>query len=155
MDHANALVARKKLVDVFLSLLDKTSKHYASEGPIIPPPLRLDVELPRRIDLSPRIPPRGPHPAIRCDLERLRSPVSLPAAKTRFAGQVILAHTDVGSFEKAHNLAMAELMSANLHHVLAPGAFVLSDLPLNVKGTKQMPLPEGARVDRYYMYQAG
>ena len=36
---------------------------------------------------------------------------------------------------------------------LAPGALVLSDLPLTLPDCTQVPLPEGARVDRYYMYR--
>ena len=78
---------------------------------------------------------------------------TLPAAAKRFAGQVLLAHSDVGSFEPAHNDHMSGLVSKGISGALAPGGFVLSDLPLNIAGTMRLDLPEGARVDRYYMYR--
>ena len=67
---------------------------------------------------------------------------------------MILAHSDIGTFEAEHNVAMAELVSAELPPALAPGALVLSDLPLRLAGAKPLPLPAGAREGRYYAYQA-
>lgn len=78
---------------------------------------------------------------------------TLPAAAARFAGQVVLAHSDVGSFSQEHNSAMAGLVSAHLAPALAEGALVLSDLPITVPGTTRLPLPPGAREDRYYIYR--
>jgi hypothetical protein len=80
---------------------------------------------------------------------------TLPEAGRRFAGQVVLAHSDVGSFEAAHNRAMSELVSRHLPLALAPGAIILSDLPLAIAGAKPLPLPAGAREDRYYIYRFG
>jgi S-adenosyl-L-methionine methyltransferase len=78
---------------------------------------------------------------------------TLPLAASRFAGRVILAHSDIGSFSAAHNSSVPHIVSANLTQALADGAFILSDLPLNVPNTIQLPLPPGAREDRYYLYQ--
>lgn len=78
---------------------------------------------------------------------------TLPAAAARFAGQVVLAHSDIGSFSPEHNTAMAALVSAQLAPALADGALVLSDLPLALPGTTRLPLPPGAREDRYYIYR--
>lgn len=78
---------------------------------------------------------------------------TLPAAASRFKGQVVLAHSDVGTFEADHNSAMARLVSANLPPALAPGALVLSDLPLALAGAAALPLPMGAREGRYYLYR--
>jgi len=36
---------------------------------------------------------------------------------------------------------------------LAKGALILSDLPLDVPHTKRLPLPQGAREERYYVYR--
>ncbi|MGI9465081.1 MAG: class I SAM-dependent methyltransferase, partial [Aestuariivirgaceae bacterium] len=36
---------------------------------------------------------------------------TLPAAAERFVGQVVLAHSDIGSFDKANNRTMAGLIS--------------------------------------------
>ena len=78
---------------------------------------------------------------------------TLPAAAARFAGQVALAHSDVGSFSQEHNTNMAGLVSAHLEPALTEGALILSDLPITVPGTTRLPLPPGARDDRYYVYR--
>jgi len=78
---------------------------------------------------------------------------TLPAAAARFAGQVVLAHSDVGSFSPEHNASMAGLVSAHLAPALAEGALILSDLPLTLPGVTRLPLPPGAREDRYYIYR--
>jgi len=78
---------------------------------------------------------------------------TLPEAARRFAGQVVLAHSDVGSFSQQHNADMAALVSAKLVPALANDALVLSDLPLDIPGATRLPLPVGAREDRYYIYR--
>ena len=78
---------------------------------------------------------------------------TLPEAVPRFKGQVVLAHSDVGSFEAGHNAQMSELVSRALPAALAPGAIILSDLPLEIAGAEPLPLPKGAREDRYYAYR--
>ena len=78
---------------------------------------------------------------------------TLPLMSKKFAGQVILAHTDIGSFDKALNAEMSSLMSANLLSCLAPNAIIMSDLPLQVPQTSELELPQGARADRYYLYR--
>jgi hypothetical protein len=78
---------------------------------------------------------------------------TLPRMAAAFSGRVILAHTDVGSFSANHNSAMSTLVSNGLASALAPGALVLSDLPLSLPGTVQLPLPLGAREGRYYIYR--
>jgi hypothetical protein len=79
---------------------------------------------------------------------------TLPAAARQFKGQVVLAHTDVGTFESAHNAAMAKLVGTHLPPALAPGALVMSDLPLDLEGAQALDLPDGARPGRYYLYRA-
>src|SRR6478672_3291509 len=78
---------------------------------------------------------------------------TLPAAAQRFKGQVVLAHSDVGSFDHARNEATAKLVSAALPPALAPGGLVLSDLPLSLRGATRLPLPPAARQDRYFIYR--
>jgi hypothetical protein len=80
---------------------------------------------------------------------------SLVMAGNRFAGQVILAHADMGSYEDSDNLAMRTLLGRLLPAVLAPGAIVLSDLPLELSGARQLPCPAGAREDSYFVYRNG
>ncbi len=78
---------------------------------------------------------------------------TLAAAGRRFSGQVVLAHADVGSYEEAANLAMSTLVSRALPAALAPGALVVSDLPLEMAGARPLALPEGAREGRYFLYR--
>jgi hypothetical protein len=78
---------------------------------------------------------------------------TLPAAAARFSGQVVLAHSDVGSFDHERNIAMAKVVGAELPPALAPGGLVLSDLPLALHGTEPVALPEGVRQDRYFIYR--
>jgi hypothetical protein len=78
---------------------------------------------------------------------------TLITATRRFGGKVILAHADLGSYTEAHNSAMSAKLSRHLPPVLAPGAIVLSDLPLELAGAKPMPLPNGAREGRYFLYR--
>jgi hypothetical protein len=78
---------------------------------------------------------------------------TLPEAAWRFKGQVVLAHSDIGSFQAEHNARMSGIVSKNLAPALAKGALILSDLPLSVPDTERLPLPPGAREDRYYIYR--
>jgi hypothetical protein len=78
---------------------------------------------------------------------------TLPVAARRFKGRVVLAHSDVGSFDHERNIAMAKVVSAELPPALAPGAIVLSDLPLALADAEQLSLPAGARQDRYFIYR--
>ena len=78
---------------------------------------------------------------------------TLAQTASRFAGKVILAHCDVGSFSSEHNKTMSTIVSAHLPPALADGALILSDLPLAVPGTTRLPLPPGAREDRYFIYR--
>lgn len=78
---------------------------------------------------------------------------TLPAAAARHRGEVCLVNSDVGSFDKEHNRTMAAIVSAGLAPALAPGGFVLSDLPLAIEGCSALPLPAGAVEGRYFLYR--
>jgi hypothetical protein len=77
---------------------------------------------------------------------------TLPEAAQKYAGQVVLAHSDVGSMDKGHNAYMSALVSKNLGPALAPGAIIMSDLPLDIEGCSPHPLPDKVRDDSYYLY---
>lgn len=79
--------------------------------------------------------------------------VTLAAAAGRFAGRVILAHADLGSYSEEHNRAMPGKVGPYLPAVLAPGAIVLSDLPLELEGAVALPMPDGAREGSYFLYR--
>ncbi len=78
---------------------------------------------------------------------------TLPEAASRFAGQAVLAHCDVGSFSAEHNKTMSAMVSAHLSPALADGALIPSDLPLALLHATRLPLPSGAREDRYFIYR--
>ncbi len=78
---------------------------------------------------------------------------TLPMMAARHAGKVCLVNSDVGSFDKAQNAAMAGLVSGAVGPALAPGALILSDLPLDIPGTRALALPAGAHEGRFYLYR--
>lgn len=80
---------------------------------------------------------------------------TLAAAAHRFSGQVILAHADMGTYDEERNVAMRSVLGRVLPAVLAPQAIVLSDMPLELQGTRPLPLPAGAREGRYFLYRNG
>jgi hypothetical protein len=85
---------------------------------------------------------------VRGDLAR-----TLPLYVERFAGQVVLAHSDVGDFTQEHNREMRDLVTNVLPPALAPSGFILSDLDLDLPDFETLPLPAGAREGRYYIYR--
>jgi hypothetical protein len=78
---------------------------------------------------------------------------TLPAYVRRFAGQVALAHSDVGDISLAHNEMMRELVPRVLPSALAPGGYLLSDLVLDIPGFEILPLPPDAVAGRYFIYR--
>src|SRR5262245_49386602 len=67
---------------------------------------------------------------------------TLPAAHGRFGGKAVLVNSDVGTYDEVYNTEIAALVSRYLPRLLAQGAVVLSDLPLNLPEAKRLPLPE-------------
>jgi hypothetical protein len=80
---------------------------------------------------------------------------TLPAARKRFGGQAILVNSDVGTYDEACNVVVAEIVSRHLPPLLAPRAIILSDLPLTLAGMQAVPPQSGVRDDRYFIYRAG
>ncbi|MBV7520396.1 class I SAM-dependent methyltransferase [Ensifer sp. ENS12] len=80
---------------------------------------------------------------------------TLASGATRFGGQVILAHADMGSYVEANNIATSAKLSRCLPAVLSPHAIILSDLPLELAGTRSLPRPPGAPKDTYFLYVNG
>jgi len=78
---------------------------------------------------------------------------TLTVAAQRFGNQVILAHSDMGSYTEAHNASVSEQVGRLLPPVLAANAIVISDLPLELAGARPIPLPVGAQEGRYFLYR--
>lgn len=79
---------------------------------------------------------------------------TLPEARYRFGGKAVLVNSDVGTYDEAINAEIAEVVSGALPALLAPGAIVLSDLPLTLAGARALPLPQEVRSERYFMYRS-
>ncbi|MBS3647256.1 hypothetical protein KEU06_01270 [Pseudaminobacter sp. 19-2017] len=78
---------------------------------------------------------------------------TLAAAQERFGGRVVLLHADLGTYEAERNEVIKEILRRRVPPLLAPGAIVLSDLPLVLEGASPLPLPDGAREGRYFLYR--
>lgn len=78
---------------------------------------------------------------------------TLPDFARRFPQGVVLANSDIGSFDRERNARAAAAMSAALPPAIAPGGYVMSDLPLDMAGFAPLALPAGAPADSYYLYR--
>lgn len=78
---------------------------------------------------------------------------TLPAAGARFAGACVLVHADIGTGEAEYNRRIAGFLGRHLAPLLAPGALVVADRPLEIAGTAPAPLPEGVAANRYFVYR--
>ncbi|WP_342643501.1 class I SAM-dependent methyltransferase [Rhodoligotrophos ferricapiens] len=78
---------------------------------------------------------------------------TLPAAVQRFAGRVVLLHSDLGSGDLEENARIARFLSRAIPPLLAPDAIILCDPALDIPSTQRLPLPETVQKDRYYMYR--
>src|SRR5262249_15355590 len=77
---------------------------------------------------------------------------TLPAAARRLGAGAALAHCDIGSGDREATAALARRLGPGLRPLLAPGALVLSDQPLDLAGSEALPLPGGVAPGRYYFY---
>jgi hypothetical protein len=78
---------------------------------------------------------------------------TLPQLVEKHSGSVVLSHVDIGSFDRRKNAEVARFLAAQLPECMAPGGFVVSDLPLETKLLQPLPLPDGAREGSIYLYQ--
>lgn len=78
---------------------------------------------------------------------------TLPSLHDQLAGRVVLANSDLGSFDRESNRRVAQTSSRLLPPIMAPGGLVMSDLPLALDGFDDVPLPAGAEPDCYYLYR--
>ena len=90
-------------------------------------------------------------PADRLLLGDLRD--TLPAARGRFAGQVALAHLDVGTGDAAGNKALAAQLLPLVVPLLCTGGVVASDPVMDCPELGPLPLPDGVAAGRYHLYR--
>jgi hypothetical protein len=78
---------------------------------------------------------------------------TVPAFASAQAGRIALVHADIGSGDEATTAALARWLGPRLAPLLAAGAIVLSDQPLDASGLQLQPLPPGVPADRYFIYR--
>ena len=78
---------------------------------------------------------------------------TLPSALSRIGTRAALAHSDIGSGDKAESVRRAETLAPLLGPLLAPGAVVVSDQDMASVGWPNIPLPDGIEASRYHMYR--
>lgn len=79
---------------------------------------------------------------------------TLPVFATRARGTVALVHADTGSGDVASTAALAQWLGPALVPLLAEGAVVLSDQPLDVPAWRRVPAPAGVPDGRYFIYRS-
>jgi len=77
---------------------------------------------------------------------------TLPAALS-LKGRVALAHFDAGSGDAAANRDLAAGLRPLILPLLCAGAVLASQEPMDGAGLEPLPLPDGIRPGRYYLYR--
>jgi hypothetical protein len=77
---------------------------------------------------------------------------TLPAAGNRLPGKAALAHADIGSGDLQATVTLARWLSSVLPGLLARGAWVVADQPLQHPLLAAQPLPKGVLPNRYFLY---
>lgn len=78
---------------------------------------------------------------------------TLPAALARFEGRVALIHSDIGTGDEEANAAIASFLSGYLTKFLRPGGVIMADQPMTLNDVAALPLPEGVKPGRYFIYR--
>jgi hypothetical protein len=90
-------------------------------------------------------------PAERLILGDMRE--TLPALCDRLGGKVALAHFDAGTGDAAANRVLAADLTPGILGLLAPGAVLVSDPPIEAVELEILPLPDGVAPGRYHLYR--
>lgn len=78
---------------------------------------------------------------------------TLPAAVSRFEGQCILVHCDIGTGINERDSRMAAFLSDVLHPALAGHGLVVSDQKMEMPDCEIVELPPEVPPDRYFLLQ--
>ncbi|HTQ34953.1 MAG TPA: class I SAM-dependent methyltransferase [Stellaceae bacterium] len=78
---------------------------------------------------------------------------TLPAVRERLAGRVALAHFDAGTGDAAANLDLAAGLRPVILPLLAVGAVLATQQPMDGPQLATLPLPNGVAPGRYYLYR--
>src|SRR5262249_14374919 len=78
---------------------------------------------------------------------------TIPRAARILGATAALIHTDLGTGDRAANMAMGEWLGPALDLLAAPGSYILANQPLTVARWKRLPEPPGVPTDRYFLYR--
>lgn len=79
---------------------------------------------------------------------------TLPAAAERFAGEIALVHTDMGSGDEDANRELSAFIAVHLPKLLRVGGLVIADRDVAFTGAQNVPPPEDVQAGRYFIYRA-
>lgn len=97
-----------------------------------------------------------PHPACRPPDEFLfvgDIARTLPTALGRMRRRAVLVHADIGCGDPEVTARNARKLARYLPAIVAPGAVIVSDQPLEARWTEPLPLPDGVEPGRYHLYR--
>ncbi|BCX16794.1 MAG: hypothetical protein KatS3mg117_0476 [Geminicoccaceae bacterium] len=97
-----------------------------------------------------------PHPACRPPDEFLfvgDIARTLPTALGRMLRRAVLVHADIGCGDPEVTARNARKLARYLPAIVAPGAVIVSDQPLEARWTEPLPLPDGVEPGRYHLYR--
>ena len=80
---------------------------------------------------------------------------TLPEALRRLGPTAVLAHSDLGTGETEANRMLGRFLGPALDALMAPGAIVVANQPLEVARWRRLADPPGVRPDRYFLYRVG
>jgi len=78
---------------------------------------------------------------------------TLPIALGRMRRRAALVHADIGCGDPEVTARNARKLARYLPAIVAHGAVVASDQPLEARWTEPLPLPEGVEPGRYFLYR--
>lgn len=78
---------------------------------------------------------------------------TLPDAHRRLPGLAALAHADIGNGDALATAQLAGWLAATLPALLANGAWVVADQPLEERTLVPQALPAGVEPKRYFLYR--
>jgi hypothetical protein len=79
---------------------------------------------------------------------------TLPHARERIGMGAALVHADYGAGTVEYVTGMSAFLAKVLPDVVAHGAVIVSDYPIEGEGWIALPLPEGVKPERYFMRRA-
>ena len=101
----------------------------------------------RKITASPRSIPDADHVI----LGEIRD--TLPYCAPRVGGAAALIHADLSNGDPTDDLARRAWLSPMIAERAGPGTVVISGHELDLPDFERLPLPEGIREGRYYLYR--